>query len=164
MAKKRGRQKTTPRIIARAKKTAEAIELRKSGATYAMIGAHFKISAQAAWDIVDVGLKAIRTEPAEQLKALELERIDHMLTSIWANATAAPPDGSPAQLDRTTLESIVAAQAATIRLMERRAKLVGLDAPVSQTFTGTLKQISAEPMTPEEWAAKHSGDEAETKA
>jgi hypothetical protein len=48
-----------------AERTAEAIELRKSGATFKMIGHHIGISAQSAHEMVTMGL-----EPAAKLRAL----------------------------------------------------------------------------------------------
>ena len=136
--------------------------MRTAGVSYAEIGAKLGISAQGAHETVMRGLKAIVSEPAEELRTLELERIDRMLTTVWANATEAkafdPDTGVALATDMQSLQAIVHAQAATIKLMERRAKLLGIDAPIAQTFTGTLKQISAEPMTPAEWAAKHSGE------
>jgi hypothetical protein len=50
--------------------SAQAIELRKSGATFAMIGNHFGVSAQSAREMVMKGLKAALSEPGGALRAL----------------------------------------------------------------------------------------------
>ena len=61
----RSTQKATGAIIESAERTAKAIELRKSGATFKKIGDHFGISAQSAHEMVTMGL-----EPAAKLRAL----------------------------------------------------------------------------------------------
>jgi hypothetical protein len=111
MPRKRS-QKATRAIIESAERTAKAIELRKSGATFKMIGDHFGMSAQSAHEMVMKGLKATLAEPAAELRALAVERLDHMLAAIWPAAT----------------KGDLQAQAGVLRLEERRAKLLGLDA------------------------------------
>jgi hypothetical protein len=106
-------QIATPAIIESLERTGEAIELRKAGATFAMIGDYFGISAQAAHAMVVKGLKATLAEPAAELRALAVERLDHMLSAIWGAAT----------------NGDLYAQAGVLRLEERRAKLLGLDTP-----------------------------------
>src|SRR5277367_6156824 len=82
-------QKATPAVIERLERTAQAIELRKSGATFARIGDHFGVSAQSAHEMVMKGLslKATLAEPAAELRALAVQRLDHMLNAIWTAAT-----------------------------------------------------------------------------
>src|SRR5580658_7026930 len=106
-------QKATPAVIERLERTAQAIELRKSGATFARIGDHFGVSAQSAHEMVMKGLKATLAEPAAEHRALAVQRLDHMLNAIWTAAT----------------NGDLQAQAGVLRLEERRAKLLGLDAP-----------------------------------
>jgi hypothetical protein len=106
-------QKATPAVIERLERTAQAIELRKSGATFAKIGDHFGVSAQSAHEMVTKGLKATLAEPAAEHRALAVQRLDHMLNAIWTAAT----------------NGDLQAQAGVLRLEERRAKLLGLDAP-----------------------------------
>ena len=50
-------------------------------------------------------------EAADEVRALELARLDALLAALW------PQQGEPAVVDRV------------LRIMERRAKLLGLDAP-----------------------------------
>ena len=98
-------QKATPAAIERLERTAQAIELRKSGATFARIGDHFGVSAQSAHEMVMKGLKATLAEPAAEHRALAVQRLDHMLNAIWPAATngdfshlrtGAPPDDAHA--------------------------------------------------------------------
>lgn len=76
-------------------------------------------SKQAAFDAVSRSLKAIVREPAEELLKLDLERLDTMWGIHFLNAQAGD----------------VQALAACMRIMERRAKLLGLDAPVKAEAT-----------------------------
>jgi hypothetical protein len=92
-----------------------ALELRKAGATYDMIAgalgyAHRSGAAQA----VQAALKAVVREPAEEVRTLELERLDAMLMALWP----AVRNGN------------FGASAQALRIMERRAKLLGLDRTV----------------------------------
>jgi hypothetical protein len=109
----RGKQKATKAHIESAERTGIALELRKSGATFKMIGDHFGVTAQSAHATVMRRLRATLAEPAAELRALELERLDHLLTAIWTAATSGD----------------LQAQAGVLRIMDRRAKLLGLDAP-----------------------------------
>jgi hypothetical protein len=54
-------------VIEPLERTAEAIDLRKSGATFAMIGDRLGVSAQSAHEMVMKGLKATLAEPAAEL-------------------------------------------------------------------------------------------------
>jgi len=58
-------------------------------------------------------LRETLREPAEQVRALELERLDLMLVAVWPSA----------------LGGDIAAQQQVLRLMDRRARYLGLDAP-----------------------------------
>lgn len=64
-------------------------------------------------------LQAAQNEKAEAARAVELDRLDKLHMSIWANATGkdVSPDVRNAAIDRL------------VRIADRRAKLLGLDAP-----------------------------------
>ena len=88
--------------------------LRKTGISYDAIAATLGYKGRSgAYKAVITALRDITREPAEELRSLELERLDAMLSGIWEKATT----GDTWAIDRA------------IRLMERRAALLGLDAP-----------------------------------
>ena len=58
-------------------------------------------------------LKATLQEPADELRTLELERLDRLLLGVWGQAAK----GNQGAVDRA------------LKIMERRARLLGLDAP-----------------------------------
>ena len=117
------------------------MELRKGGATYEMIGADLGVSTPRAFEIVNDALKALVAEPAEKVRKLEIERIDHMLSVVWATATNAMSETTV--VDASLLDMILKAQAGVLKLMERRAKLTGLDAPEKVQEVGPVSDAKA---------------------
>lgn len=115
----------------------KAVELRRAGLTYAKIGEQLGITRQSSFAHVRAVLTELRCETAEDgamVKQLELERLDH----ATALAMSAIAEGNLAGIDRL------------IKTMERRARLLGLDAPEQIDIAGqqlpTL--IIAEPVSP----------------
>lgn len=95
----------------------KALELRKAGATYDQIKTQmgYATRASAARDCF-AAIRAIIAEPAEEVRQLELQRLDALLLGVWKKAK----DGDPAAVDRV------------LRIMDRRAAYLGLDAPKEQ--------------------------------
>lgn len=92
-----------------------ALELRKSGVSYEDIARELGYRGRdGAHRAVSAALKRTLQEPADELRRLESERLDAMLFAI------AP------LVRRGNLEAIDRA----LKIMERRAKLLGLDAPI----------------------------------
>jgi hypothetical protein len=100
----------------------KALELRRMGKGYREIGAALGIGRSQAHRLVEAGLEDVKEQidaEASELKAVELSRLDGMLSGLWADARS----GNFAAVDRV------------LRIMERRAKLLGLDAPVKVAQT-----------------------------
>lgn len=94
----------------------QCVALRATGLSYEAIGERVGCSRQNAWKHVTAAFDDIRTKTAENaviLRDLELERLDRMLEGVWEAATT----GDVSAVDRA------------LRISERRAKLLGLDAP-----------------------------------
>jgi hypothetical protein len=100
--------------IRHAKSALKAMQLRLNGLRYKQIGEALGVSEQHAWRLV-VGelniLNAKRLESAEQIQRLEIQRLDEMLLAVYPKATAGDMD----------------AIASVLSIMQRRAKLLGLD-------------------------------------
>lgn len=97
---------------------ANAVRLRKEGHSYRDIADLLNCSVSTAFTDVQKALEEIRKqtkEDIETIRSLELERLDMMLSAV--NPAAMAGD--------------VKAVLATLKIMERRAKLLGLDAPES---------------------------------
>ena len=116
-----GESRTSPRRILAVEKQRQALALRYGGATYDSIAqALHYASRQGAQMAVEAALRKTVQEPADQLRQLDLGRLDAMLLAIWAQARAG------------NFEAIDMA----LKILARRAKLLGLDAPVRQELTG----------------------------
>lgn len=101
-------------------KQQKALELRKAGVSYAAIAKQLGYRGPSgAHAAVAAALKKTLQEPADEVRTLELERLDAMLLAIWRQVK----EGNHGAIDRA------------LRILERRAKLLGLDAPVKQDIT-----------------------------
>jgi len=111
-----GRSKVDNRIVRGRQREIESLELRKAGLTYRQIGERLGITEQGAHAAVMRALRRLNeriTEAAEEVRRLELERLDRLLLALWPQAAK----GNQGAVDRV------------LRIMERRARLLGLDAP-----------------------------------
>jgi hypothetical protein len=95
-----------------AEKRSRAVELRKAGATFEQIAEQVGYSDRAnAHHAVMQAIRDLPRENAEEALAVELERCDALLVGLWPKAR------------RGDEKAVHAA----LRVMERRAKLLGLD-------------------------------------
>ena len=114
----RGDCKTGRRKITAAERRAKAFELRKAGLNYQKIGDQIGITRQAAHGLVTTALRKLNEKTAEdaaELTRLELERLDDC-QAVAVHEMRTGSNRLPA-IDRI------------LRIQERRAKLLGLDAP-----------------------------------
>lgn len=118
----RGESLTSPRRVrAITEKQLGALEYRKMGYTFAQIAEAVGFnSAQSAHEAVKSALLKVIREPAEDVLKLELERLDAMFVPAYAGAIKG---------DLLSISSALA-------IMGRKARLLGLDAPVKQALSG----------------------------
>lgn len=115
--------KTSPETAVAKAKAAKALELRMEGKTFEAIAEEAGYnSKQAAYDAVKRSLDAITREPAQELIKLDLERLDVLWQIQYLNAQGGD----------------VQAMAACMKIMERRARLLGLDAPEKKEVAATV--------------------------
>lgn len=105
-----------------------ALELRQQGWSYRQIAADIGKSPSMAHKYVARALQETTAEAVDDLRLLEGERLDAAQAAIWPMVMAGD----------------IAALNGFIRLSERRAKLLGLDAPSKQELTGK----DGEPLNP----------------
>ena len=142
MARHPRSKKTTPRDAINTEKGLQALELRKAGYTYAEIGKTLGVSMQQAHRIVIKRLTELRErvyEEALQVQQLECERLDGLFRALWPKAQ----------------EGDTHAVYAAVNIMGRRAKLLGLDAPVKYA-------VNWEDLTPEQEARLAAGENPTT--
>lgn len=104
----------------------KALHLRAAGWTIGDIARALKVEVQAAHNLVEFALKQARAGAAssiEQLRALENVRLDRLQRAFWSSAI----DG-----DR-------AAAAEVGRIMDRRARLNGTNAPTQINLNAGLR-------------------------
>jgi hypothetical protein len=103
----------------------QAIELRRGGASYREIAQRLGIGKSRAHALVRAGLEHARAQvasAADEMRAVEVSRLDGMLAKLW-------PLVGKKTLDLGVVDRI-------IKIGERRAKLLGLDAPVRTAIQG----------------------------
>jgi hypothetical protein len=126
-------QKAGKKRIRNREHLAQALGLRKAGASYDAIGKALGLSKTRAYQLVTEGLEEINQtvrDEAQAVKRLELERCDELLLALW-----------PQRKNPRAADSI-------LRIMERRARLEGLDAPqkIAPTTPGGDALPQAVPM------------------
>ena len=126
MAGKARPSRITPSVIER---EAEVLKLRRGGLTFDLIAKElgFKHASGAHKAYVNA-CKRIIVSDVQEIRRVEVERLDIAQTSIWARV----------------LRGEIPAIQTLIRIMERRARLLGLDAPtkaqveITTYDTGTI--------------------------
>jgi len=108
-----------------AERRAQALQLRRAGADYRAIAAAMGVTVHVAWNDVQRGLKAIIQEPAEDVRQLELERVDRLFMVAYQKALAG---------DLKAIDTC-------LRIMDRRAKLLGLDVPQKVDLTAWVVEF-----------------------
>lgn len=114
----------------------QAIELRIGGATYMQIAEQLDVSLSCAYDTVQrvlrrAGEKAL--EDATAMVALEAERLDRMQAKLWPQVAR----GDQGAVDRV------------LRIMKRRAEMLGLDQPQRQEVTYDFGHLSDDELAQE---------------
>lgn len=104
----------TKQTVEAADRTRQALELRMAGYTYDAIAEQLGYrNRSGAYLAVDRALKATLREPADHVRELEQDRLDRLQRGVWDDAIK----GDSFKVDRV------------LKIMERRADLLGLDAP-----------------------------------
>jgi NAD(P)H-dependent flavin oxidoreductase YrpB (nitropropane dioxygenase family) len=125
----------------------ETIELLKAGASFSQIATQLQYADESgARKAVKALLEKREYESVDEMRKMELERLDKLLLGTGGNGVYQQAiKGHLSAIDRV------------VKIMERRAKLLGLDAPtkVDAKVAGTLKW---------EDVVKTDGDDADTFA
>jgi predicted DNA-binding protein (UPF0251 family) len=110
----RGRKPTDPRMILALEREVEAVRLRKQGLSYDEIAARIGITQGTVFAAVHRALNKLAEEckeTTEEIRAIELQRLDAMQAPLNDRATSGQDDD---------------AVHAVLKIMEHRAKLCGL--------------------------------------
>jgi hypothetical protein len=108
------------KALSRVERQRQALELRKAGVKFQTIADQLGYAGPSgAYVAVKAALKATLQQPADDVRQMELERIDE----LWFIAYTAARRGDLGAIDRC------------IRLLRRRADMLGLDAPIKRETT-----------------------------
>lgn len=129
-----------------AERDAAAARLRMRGLTFAQIADELGyVDHTGARRAVHRALKAIVAEPAEDLRQMELVRLDAMWQACLAVLEARHftiSNGRLIRIGEHPIEDdapVLAAVDRMLKIQDRRAKLLGLDAPVKTNVTITTE-------------------------
>jgi DNA-binding CsgD family transcriptional regulator len=114
--RKKSRKRPKGEDAAAAERAGRALDLRIAGASYRQIAAQLNVSEKTAFYDVQKALgtlDAVNGAKAERLRDLEARRLDVLQVALTAGVRAGDP--------RAVL--------AAVRILDRRARLFGLDAP-----------------------------------
>lgn len=119
--------KTGQRAISAQAKQLQALELRRQGQSFEEIAKAVGYAERgAAHRAVMAALKATLREPADAVRELELQRLDAVVASMWAGM----------------LQGDAKAASIVLRALERRATMLGLDAPSTSRVELDLRRVS----------------------
>lgn len=90
-----------------------AVEMRKAGATYDQIADALDCTRSTAYRTVMRALARNQSEEVEEFRMIEGARLDRLQMAVWNRAVS----GSESAINTV------------LRIMDRRARLFGLDAP-----------------------------------
>jgi hypothetical protein len=128
MGQGKGQQKTGQRALAAAERQRQALALRQAGADYRSIAAQLGFCNPGnAYRAVKAALRRAVERSAGAVRRLEASRLDRLLLAVWQRAVGGA--ATPADLDAVDR---------VLKIMARRAALLGLDAParVKSELTG----------------------------
>ncbi len=139
------------RKIHTAERDASAARLRAEGKTYERVASELGYADKShARQAVQRALVATVQEAGDELRALEVERLNALLDRAWqvmdrlhyahSQGHVVKLDGVPLVDDGPTLM----AMDRILKVMERRAKLLGLDAPTSIRVMPSISDLDAE--------------------
>jgi hypothetical protein len=111
--KKRSISQGTPNGVQNAHMQAAAMRMRIDGYTYEEIGERFGLARDIVFDLISKGISRTVLDSVEQFRNIELIRLEALHKIVWK------------RINQGRVELIVTA----LRIMERRSKLLGLDAP-----------------------------------
>lgn len=120
-------RKQTQRDYERAERKRNALELRLAGASYRDIAQALEVSPATALQDCKEALADIPAQQADEMRTVELSRLDRLQRAVWPRAIK----GDLQAVDRA------------IKIIDRRAKLFGLDAPQQVQITANDIDLDA---------------------
>lgn len=117
--------KTSIAKIERSERIAEALRMRMAGKEAPEIAQRMGVNKTTVYQYIKDGIEATIREPAEAFVALHIMRLEKMFGGVFADAVSGD----------------VKAVAAALKIMEREARLLGLDRAVPTETSGEAVQM-----------------------
>jgi lambda repressor-like predicted transcriptional regulator len=114
----------------------ECFALKLKGYSVRAIADKTGIARSTVQDRLEAAYKALVQPAAAEARAIELERYDAWLKRLEDKVT-----GMAASEEGITLDELCKVTATTTRVAERRARLMGLDAPIAVEARGELRVV-----------------------
>jgi DNA-binding CsgD family transcriptional regulator len=140
MARSKAAPHNDKQAIPAAERRYQALELRRSGATLRQIAKTLGVHHTTAKKYLDdamAELKASQNHAAEELRAVELDRLERLHLALWMKAIGSKKTETNLQAAEPNLQAVDR----ILRIAERRAKLLGIDAPakIDMAVSGNLR-------------------------
>lgn len=120
---------TSSRVVRARERESQAVQLRIAGVSYEAIAQRLGMTPAGAYKAVKRALRRViekTTEDAEELRRLEIGRLDRLLLAVWPLATGRQPGAAGPDLGAVDR---------ALRIIERRCELLGLNAPKAIDLT-----------------------------
>lgn len=128
MDRARGRKKTK-KVVELTAEEQRALDLRVAGHTFREIGELMGCGKSKADELVSRALKHSNEAMARKgtlFRELEAQRLDKLMATLWQSASSMATDSEERN---RTIDRV-------LKIMERRAKMLGIDAPTRSELTG----------------------------
>lgn len=120
----------------------DVVEMRKTGASISIIAQRTGITEMQVRRIIERELKRITTKLSEstaEMRQLDCERLDRMLMSVYPMALGRPErKDALGRVTQQAKDPNLKAVASTLRIMRRKAQLLGLDLPSAKQDDGKV--------------------------
>lgn len=123
------------------------VALYKAGRTYRQTAAHFKMSLSATHSAVQRAIAAAPAVAGQEIRAEELVKLDALEAAAWEVLRANHIHVSDGRVVKdadqpiTDHKPVLMAIDRILRCQERRARMLGLDAPTRQTITVLTEDV-----------------------
>lgn len=104
----------------------KALDMRLTGASYREIGRTLRVSHVQAWHYVQDMLQDYAQEPTQAVRLAEVARLDRLMLAHWAKA----------------IKGDTKATQMVLGIMDRRARLLGLDSPQKVDISGFIRTMA----------------------
>lgn len=132
------RKKSSPAMLEAKQRQHQALELRLAGATLEAIAGKLGYhDSAAAYKAIQVVMAENVAAPSAELREIEVRRLDKLIFAIWPAAMK----GDLGAVDRV------------LKIAERRARLLGLDAPLQIALNDSIRAMAREEGLTDEDAA-----------